>query len=181
MLPPLRAKPIVRLSSVLQRSHASTYAKEPHKPLLKTVCTEIQVASSPAIPARFQRRQIACHRLPSGADTMSNSLPPAPVPVHLLAPAILLARLARSQQAFATAHAPPHIFAGTVRTLAVWRFRFGVCTTRSETEHNARLRVAEAFEHETKLPGKRNGCPRRDRHRCPSPPPSVSKPQRRLT
>jgi len=38
--------------------------------------------------------------------------------------------------------------------VSLWRMH----NTFPKTEHNARMRAAEAFEHETKLPGKRNGA-----------------------
>jgi hypothetical protein len=38
--------------------------------------------------------------------------------------------------------------------VSLWRTH----NTFPKTEHNARMRAAEAFEHETKLPGKRNGA-----------------------
>jgi hypothetical protein len=38
--------------------------------------------------------------------------------------------------------------------VALWRTH----DTFPKTEHNARMRAAEAFDHETKLPGKRNGA-----------------------
>jgi hypothetical protein len=38
--------------------------------------------------------------------------------------------------------------------VSLWRAH----NTFPKTEHNARMRAAEAFDHETKLPGKRNGA-----------------------